>query len=128
MMLFLAAMAGVDFDALDKAVETCDRKSATPFFSDEAERRNVYLTSAFREQESIIAERLDLAARKRALREAGTTAVKGGDSEKDLALKVAANEDRQRALNDSRMLEGMRGDAMDAKRRYYLAHCATGKE
>jgi hypothetical protein len=129
MILLFAAASIVDFDALDKAVETCSRKEATPFFADEFERRNQFLTSAFKEQEAIIADRLDIAARRRALREAGVASLKGGDSEKELTLRSAANDDRQRALNDSRMLEGMRNDAMDAKRRYFLAHCATtGKD
>ena len=41
-------------------------------------------------------------------------------------MAALALEDRQRALNDRRMLETMRAEAMDVKRRYYLAHCPKG--
>ena len=48
------------------------------------------------------------------------------DEDQQLAMAALALEDRQRALNDRRMLESMRAEAMDVKRRYYLAHCAKG--
>ena len=53
-------------------------------------------------------------------------AIKSSD-EKKLALEEAAIEDRQKALNDQRMLEGIRQDAMDSMRRYFLMNCPAGK-
>ena len=44
-------------------------------------------------------------------------------------LNGVALDDRQKALNDKRMLEGIREDAMDSMRRYFLMNCpAGGKE
>lgn len=130
-MILLAALAlstSADLDALDRAVESCAREVINPTFAAEAPRRSAFMTATFREQEEIVAARLDLSNRRRALREASVTSVKGGDSDAALSLAALALEDHQRALNDRRMLEGLRGEAMDAKRRYFLAHCATTKD
>ena len=48
-------------------------------------------------------------------------------TKKKLSLEEAAIEDRQRALNDRRMLEGIRRDAMDSMRRYFLMNCPAGR-
>ena len=124
-LLFLAA-ASADLDALDQAVARCDRHAANPVFSGEAGRRSQFLLDAYKEQEAIVADRLALADQRRALREAGS--VKTSD-QKQFDLQAAAIEDRQKALNDKRMLEGIRQDAMDNMRRYFLTNCpAGGKE
>ena len=120
MLALLALSISAEFAALDRAVESCTRETVTPAFAAEAKRRNGFLTTMFAEQEAVVAARLDLADRRRALREAGA-----GDGEPALLLAAQAIEDRQRALNDRRMLENMRNEAMDAKRRFYLSHCAT---
>lgn len=127
-LLFALSLTANDLDTLDAAVERCARAEVSPVFANQAERASQFMTEAYREQEAIVADRLDIANRKRALREAGVTLVKGGDSVAALDLRAAANDDRQRALNDKRLLENLRSDAMDAKRRYYLAHCANGKD
>lgn len=119
---FLAASA--DLDALNHAVARCDRGVANPVFSAETATRSSFLLDAYREQELIVAARLDVAQRRAALREAG--AIKSSD-EKQLNLESAAIEDRQRALNDRRMLEGIRRDAMDSMRRYFLMNYPAGK-
>ena len=124
MPLFLFFAASADLDALDQAVERCDRGMANPAFSAEAGRRSSFLLETFREQESIVAARLDVSQRRASLREAG--AIKASD-EKKLSLEEAAIEDRQKALNDQRMLEGIRQDAMDSMRRYFLMNCPAGK-
>ena len=128
-LLFLAA-ASADLDALDQAVARCDRHVANPVFSGEAARRSLFLLDAYKEQEGIVADRLALADQRRALREA--TDVKAADikqTEKQLDLQQAALDDRQKALNDKRLLEGIRDDAMDSMRRYFLMNCpAGGKE
>ena len=123
MPLILLAAASADLDALDQAVARCDRTAANPAFAGEAARRSQFLLDAYREQEAIVAARLDLADRRRAAREEGTA--KPAD-DKPLKLEEAALDDRQKALNDRRMLEGIRQDAMDTMRRYFLNNCPAG--
>jgi hypothetical protein len=125
MPLLLLAAASPDLDALDQAVARCDRHAANPAFAGEAARRSHFLLDAYSEQEAIVAARLDLSDRRRAAREAG--AIKAAD-DKDLKLEEAAIEDRQKALNDKRMLEGIRQDAMDNMRRYFLNNCPAGSK
>ena len=122
-LLFLAA-ASADLDSLNRAVAQCDRGTANPAFSSEAAQRSAFLLDTFREQESIVAARLDVSQRRATLREAGP--IKAAD-ERKLSLEDAAIEDRQRALNDRRMLEGIRQDAMDSMRRYFLLNCPAGR-
>ncbi len=123
--LFLAAAASADLDALDQAVAQCDRRAANPMFAGEAARRSQFLLDAYKEEESIVADRLALADQRRALREAGP--VKASE-EKQLDLQEQAIEDRQKALNDKRLLEGIRQDAMDNMRRYFLTNCPAGRD
>jgi hypothetical protein len=125
MPLLLLAAASADLDALDQAVARCDRHAANPVFAGEAARRSQFLLDAYKEQEAIVADRLALADQRRALREAGP--VKASD-QKQFDLQAAAIEDRQKALNDKRMLEGIRQDAMDSMRRYFLTNCPAGKD
>jgi len=124
MPLLMLAAVSADLDALDQAVAHCDRGTANPAFSAEAGRRSSFLLDTFREQESIVAARLDVSQRRATLREAG--ALKPVD-EKKLSLEEAAIEDRQKALNDQRMLEAIRQDAMDSMRRYFLMNCPAGR-
>jgi hypothetical protein len=127
-LLFLAA-ASADLDALDQAVARCDRHAANPAFAGEAARRSQFLLDAYKEQETIVADRLTLADQRRTLRE--TPSAKLAEQkqlEKQLDLQEAAIEDRQKALNDKRMLEGIRQDAMDNMRRYFLTNCPAGKD
>jgi hypothetical protein len=122
-LLFLLA-ASAQLDALNQAVARCDRGMANPVFASETAQRSSFLLDAYREQEMIVAARLDVSQRRATLREAG--AFKAAD-EKKFSLEEAAIEDRQRALNDRRMLEGIRRDAMDSMRRYFLMNCPAGK-
>jgi len=125
-LLFLAA-ASADLDALDQAVARCDRHAANPAFSGEAARRSQFLLDAYKEEEAIVADRLALSDQRRALREAtDTKAADAKQTEKQLDLQQAALDDRQKALNDKRLLEGIRQDAMDSMRRYFLMNCPAG--
>ena len=127
MPLLLLAATSADLDALDQAVARCDRHVANPVFSGEAARRSLFLLDAYKEQEGIVADRLALADQQRALREA--TDMKAADAkqtEKQLDLQQAALDDRQKALNNKRLLEGIRDDAMDSMRRYFLMNCPVG--
>ena len=124
MSLLLIVAASAELDALNQAVARCDRGLANPAFSSEAGQRSTFLLDTYREQEAIVAARLDLSQRRAVLREAGV--IKASD-EKKFSLEEAAIEDRQRALNDRRMLEGIRQDAMDSMRRYFLLNCPAGK-
>jgi hypothetical protein len=130
MPLLLLAAASADLDALDQAVARCDRQAASPVFAGEAARRSSFLLDAYQEQAAIVADRLALADQQRALREA--TDMKPAEikqTQKQLDLQAAAIDDRQKALNDKRLLEGIRDDAMDSMRRYFLLNCpAGGKE
>jgi hypothetical protein len=128
MPLLLLAAASADLDALDQAVARCDRNAANPVFSSESARRSQFLLDAYREQEGIVNERLTLNDQRRTLRE--TPPIKPAEqkqAEKQLDLQQAALEDRQKALNDKRMLESIRQDAMDNMRRYFLNNCPAGK-
>ena len=129
-LIVLAAAVSVDLDALDQAVAQCDRNTSNPVFSAEAARRSRFLLDAFREQEAIVNERLALSGQRRALRESpGPTAAKSADQKqfvKQLDLQQDALDDRQKALNDQRMLEGIRQDAIDSMRRYFLNNCPAG--
>jgi hypothetical protein len=122
--LFFAA-ASADLDALDQAVARCDRPTVNPAFAGEAARRSQFLLDAYKEQETIVVDRLALADQHRLLREASSAKPL---EQKQLGLQEAAIEDRQKALNDKRMLEGIRQDAMDNMRRYFLTNCPAGKD
>jgi hypothetical protein len=125
-LLFFAA-ASADLDALDQAVTHCDRAAVNPMFAGEAARRSAFLLDAYHEQEVIVADRLALSDQRRTLRE--DASVKIADrkqTDKQLDLQQAAIEDRQKALNDKRMLEGIREDAMDSMRHYFLLNCPAG--
>ena len=124
MSLVLLIAASAELDALNQAVARCDRGMANPAFMSETAQRSTFLLDTYREQEAIVAARLDLSQRRAVLREAGV--IKTAD-EKKFSLEEAAIEDRQRALNDRRMLEGIRRDAMDSMRRHFLMNCPAGK-
>ena len=125
-LLFLAA-ASADLDTLNQAVARCDREAVNPMFSGEAQRRSQFLLDAYHEQEGIVNDRLTLADQRRTLRQA--TDVKAAD-EKELQKQLDAQQtdldDRQKALNDKRMLEGIREDAMDSLRHFFLLNCPAG--
>ena len=125
-LLFLAA-ASADLDALDQAVTHCDRQASNPVYAGEAARRAQFLLDAYREQEAIVNDRLTLADQRRTLRDAtGMKPLELKQTEKQLDLQQADLDDRQKALNDKRMLEGIRQDAMDSMRRYFLNNCPAG--
>jgi hypothetical protein len=128
--LYLAA-ASADLDTLNQAVARCDRNAVNPMFAGEAARRSEFLLDAYHEQQAIVSDRLTLADQRRALREPGTTSSKSTAAEqkqlaKQLDLQQADLDDRQKALNDKRMLEGIREDAMDSMRHYFLLNCPAG--
>jgi hypothetical protein len=129
MPLLLLAATSADLDALDQAVARCDRNAANPVFSAEAARRSQFLLDAYREQEAIVNDRLTMNDQRRALRETPPAKLtEQKQLEKQLDLQQAALDDRQKALNDKRMLEGIREDAMDSMRRYFLNNCPAGSE
>ena len=126
-LLFLAA-ASADLDALDQAVARCDRGAANPVFAAEISRRSQFLLDAYKEQEGIVSDRASLTEQRRTLRE--TPLMKVAEqkaAEKQLDLQSAALDDRQKTLNDKRMLEAIRVDATDTMRRYFLNNCPAGK-
>jgi hypothetical protein len=128
MPLLLLAAASADLNALDQAVTRCDRGSASPVFAAEAARRSEFLLNAYRDQEAIVNDRAALTDQRRALRVTPPPKVAEQRlAEKQFGLQSAAIEDRQKALNDRRMLEAIRIDATDSMRRYFLSNCPAGK-
>ena len=125
LFLLAAAASSTDLGALDQAVARCDRNAVNPVFAGEGARRSEFLLEAYREQQAIVADRADLAERRRAWRESASPSAA---DDKALKLAEASVDDRQKALNDSRMLEGLRQDAIDTMRRYILTNCPAGKE
>ena len=125
LLLLVTLSASTDLATLDQAVARCDRGVASPAFASEAARRSRFLLDTYREQEAIVVARTALAERRRQQREAVR---KSGADEEAIALDEASLEDRQRALNDTRMLEDIRRDTIDAMRRHFLAHCPAGQE
>jgi hypothetical protein len=115
-----------ELETLDQAMAICSRTIVGPAFAADVGRRSSVMTDIVREQEAIVTQRLDNADRRRALRETRPSGRLASDEDQQLAMAALALEDRQRALNDRRMLETMRAEAMDVKRRFYLAHCAKG--
>jgi len=124
-LLLVAAAASADLDALDQQVTRCDRAAASPTFAADAARRAQFLLDAYREQEEIVSARTDLSSRRRAWRESDRPSA---SADKQLKLEEAALDDRQKMLNDQRMLEGIRKDAMDSMRHYFLINCPAGKD
>ena len=122
-LLFLFA-ASADLDALNNAVPRCHRRTANPVFAAEQAQRSASILEAYRDQEAIVALRLAVSQKRAAMREAGK--ILAAD-EKKVWLEEAAIEDRQRARNDKRMLDGLRRDAMDTMRRYFLLNCPAGQ-
>ncbi|WP_300973373.1 hypothetical protein [Sphingomonas sp. LHG3406-1] len=121
--LLATATTAVDLDALGAAVATCDRTVVNPAFSSEAARRSEFMRVTYREQEAIVAQRRENAARRAAMRQQPDVAA----AEAALAQAEAAIEERQRALNDQRLLEGLRREAMDSMRHHFLQNCPAGK-
>ena len=121
-LLFIAA-ASADLDTLDQAVTRCDRAAVNPMFAGEAARRSQFLLDAYKEQEGIVTDRAALTEQRRTLRDGGS--VKEAD-QKLLDQQQSDLDDRQKALNDKRMLEGIREDAMDSMRHYFLLNCPAG--
>jgi hypothetical protein len=125
--MYFAAAASADLDALDQAVAHCERAQVNPMFAGEAARRSQFLLDAYHEQEGIVNDRLALADQRRTLRTAtGMKPAEQKQAEKQLDLQQADLDDRQKALNDKRMLEGIREDAMDSMRHYFLLNCPAG--
>ena len=132
-LLYLAAAsadlaaASADLDSLNQAVERCDRNAVNPMFAGEAGRRSQFLLDAYHEQQAIVTDRLALSEQRRALRVASDVkATEQKQTQKQLDLQQADLDDRQKALNDTRMLEGIREDAMDSLRHFFLLNCPAG--
>ena len=125
--LLILAAAAADLDALDQAVARCDRGAANPVFAAEVARRSQFLLDAYKEQEAIVSDRVSLTDQRRSLRETPLAKVEQKAAEKQLDLQNAALDDRQKMLNDKRMLEAIRIDATDTMRRYFLNNCPAGK-
>ena len=127
-----ALMTADEMRTLDAAIESCNRDAAFPVFSDELRRRSLTVTATFEEQERINAQRAALATRRQELDHASDSKLADKDSvlqsQRELGRATDLLENRQRALDDLRRLEGMRRDAIDLKRQYFLARCPSSKK
>lgn len=121
--LLLAAAPALD--AVQAAVEQCKRAEVADIFSAEPQRRIQAMSDAYREQVAIVTERRQIEQRRMLLRRG---VPQNGDSEGVIALAEAALANRQSALNDARMLEGLRRDGLDAMRSYYIRRCGAGRD
>lgn len=114
--------------ALADGVARCDRPATTAVFQTEETRRTAFLTLAYAEQEAIVHERAAIAARRQILR-AGTPTPGQINSDTDAGLTLASAliADRQQTLDDSRLLEHLRREAIDQMRRQFLSTCGDGR-
>ena len=108
------------FDAFSKAVEKCDRKVVADTVTDSFARHGRFLIDAYAEQRAIAQARADFAERRRKLHGGEHTS----DTENALSLAAQALDDRQRALDDQRRLDGMEQDMVSYFRSQYLTRCA----
>lgn len=123
--LLLASFTVPDLASMDQAVTSCDRTTVASIFGAEPARRSAFMTELFNEQQAIYTARREVAAKRQALRAASLdkSLDKPTETETELAFQNAALDERQNALNDARSLDNLRRDALDAKRRLYLAQC-----
>lgn len=130
--LFLLALAvpneAPSLTALADGVARCDRPATTAVFQAEEARRTQFLTLAYAEQEAIVHERAAIAARRQLLR-AGTPTPGQINTDTDAILinATALITDQQQALDDSRLLERLRREAIDQMRRQFLSTCGDGR-
>lgn len=124
-LLAAAPLAVPDLTSMDVAVATCDRDTVSAIYGAEPARRSAFMTELFNEQQAIFTARREIAAKRQALRAASLdkSLDKPVETETQLAFQNADLDERQNALNDARSLDNLRRDALDAKRRLYLAQC-----
>ena len=130
LILVAAALAadGPDLANIDVAVAKCDARTMTRTFSDEPQRRRAFTIAAFNEQQAIIVARQALATRRLAMLPPGATIQPTPDERSAVERETQALTERQKELDDSRMLSGLRDDALDMMRRQYLVSCASGRD
>jgi hypothetical protein len=134
-LIFAAAVAvdGPDLAAIDRAVLKCDAKAMTATFADEPQRRRTFAISVFNEQQAIVNDRRLLAAR-RMTQPSGiaaipvATPVGASDEPGDIDRQAYLLGERQRELDDVRMLSTMRDQVLDLMRQQYLTKCAVGRQ
>ncbi len=112
---------GSDLPALSKAVAACDRPVVAKSVEGETKRHGAFLLDAFREQGEIAAARADLAARRRALHAAPVS--KTADTDQPLASVAETLDDRQHALDDARVLDRLKQDALGWFRQQFIIQC-----
>ena len=130
------ALEGPDLAEVERAVGKCDSGAMTKVFGGEPQRRRAAIIAIFTEQQAIVAARRALAQRrydamsKPAPAEPNmaptATPVAAPVPAPDFALEAQLLADRQQALDDARMLGGMRDNALDMMRQHYLVSCNAG--
>lgn len=121
------AIEGPDLSTIDGAVAKCDSKIMTKTFADEPPRRRAFVIAAFAEQQEIVKARRALAERRTALTQPGQTVQVTSEQKDAVERESHALAERQRELDDVRMLNGLREDALDLMRKQYVATCTGGR-
>jgi len=121
------AIDGPDLSTIDTAVAKCDTKIMTKTFTDEPPRRRAFVIAAFAEQQEIVKARRALAEKRMALTQQGQTVQVTADQREGIEREGQALAERQRELDDVRMLNGLREDALDLMRKQYITTCSGGR-
>ena len=108
-----------DFDLFAKAVDKCDRGAVAKTVGASVNRHGRFLIDSYKEQRAIGQTRIDLSERRRKLR-AGE---KGADTDAVLNSAEEALIDRQRVLDDERILARAEQDTVAYFRQQYLTQC-----
>ncbi|MBT2186420.1 hypothetical protein [Sphingobium nicotianae] len=132
---------GPDLAEVERAVGKCDSGTMTKIFAGEPQRRRAAMIAIFNEQQAVVEARRALAQRRfEAMNrppapvqpsqsipaQPGATpvpAVAAAAPSPNFDMEAQQLADRQQALDDARMLGGMRDNALDMMRQQYLIGC-----
>ena len=125
-MIVALALAGLgvpdamDFDALVRAIGSCDRAGVAGTIAAAGKRHSGFLLGAYAEQRSIALARADLAERRRRLHAKEAKI----DTDEGLTLATDALDERGKALADARALDQSEQDMVAYFRTEYLRQCS----
>lgn len=132
MLIYLASVianGAPSLDEIDQAVAKCESKVMVRTYQEEPDRRRAFAIAAYREQEAIVTARQALAARRLAALQptVGGTMSPPQDQAAAFSLESQQLTERQQELDDARMLNGLREQALDLMRQQYVSKCSAGK-
>src|ERR1700694_2493767 len=118
----IAATKPTDFDALNKAVAACDRAAVSKAVAEDSKRHSGFLIQAYKDQRDIVTDRIAIAERPHRLRMGDG----GVDTESAVTIATQDLDDRQRALDDQRMMDRLQIDLLNGLRQGYVMQCSGG--